>query len=674
MATKFEPRTKDLENMELEKLRSVFPECFAEDKLNIDKLLTIVGEHCLDDFEKYEFRWKGKSEALLVAQQRSMATLRPCVEESVNWDETKNLYIEGDNLEVMRLLQKSYHRQVKLIYIDPPYNTGHDFVYRDDWTDSLGNYKRITEQGMRSNTETGGRYHTEWLNMMYPRLRMAKHLLRDDGVMFISIDDNEVHNLRKLCDEVFGEECFVADISWQRTYSSRNDSLGVVVEVEHILAYSRQPDWSPNKLPRTKEMDAKYSSPDGDDRLWTSSSISAPGAVTHQGMVYAIQHPFSGEMIYPTTGRCWTLGQDQMLENMRQWCDYELRNINDVKKRADVCGITEDAIRQDVKAIVLSNTLEVSRRNAQSVLDRGKWPYFYFTDGGKGGIRRKTYLDDMGGRLPTNFWPFSEVGHTDEAKKEVKALFDGDIPFDTPKPVRLLERILTISTDIDSIVLDFFSGSATTAHAVMKKNAEDGGCRRFIMVQLPEASTSSDYRTLCDIGRERIRRAGAKILEEQSNKQMDLSSIDTEDRPLDIGFRVFKLDTSNIKTWDTTPINNPTPEQIDMLSQRLNDMIDCVKPDRTDLDMVYEVLIKLGNDLCESVTPIEIDGVTAYAMRDDCLFMVCLDKGVTVEIAEQLAEYAPGLIVFGDKCFEDTTTLANVDLALKDMGIDIQII
>ncbi len=285
-----------------------------------------------------------------------------------------------------------------------------------------------------------------------------------------------------LCDEIFGEECFVANISWQRTYSPRNDSKGLSSEVEHILLYSGNIVWNPNKLERTEKMDSIYKSPDNDPKPWTSSSVTAPDAVAHQGMVYGIQHPFSGEIMYPTMGRHWALGQEQMLENMNVWAKYKLVEIDDTEKRASLCGISADAVRGGILAIMLDEPLEDARKKAQSVLEKGNWPYFYFTNKGKGGMRRKTYLEETDGRMPTNLWSFEEVGHTDGAKKELKAIFDGNIPFDTPKPIALLERIIHIASSPESIVLDFFAGSGTTAHAVLTYNStHKDSHRRFIL-------------------------------------------------------------------------------------------------------------------------------------------------------------------------------------------------
>lgn len=333
--------------------------------------------------------------------------------------------------------------------------------------------------------------HDKWLCMMYPRLKLLHRLLAQDGAIFISIDDTEYANLKALCDEIFGGNCFVSNISWQRTYSTRNDSKGIVNEVEHILCYSTKPNWNPNKLPRTAEMNSKYKNPDNDIMAWRSSDAFAPGASTHQGMVYAIQHPFTGKMLYPSNGACWRYQQDTMLEIMCGWCEYELRDLDDAHERAVVCGVSDDEVRQGVKGIVLAQSLEESREKAQAVLERGQWPRFFFSKGGKGGIARKTYLDNVGGKLPTNFWPYTETGHTDAAKKEILAIFNGRATFDTPKPSRLLEFVLKIASDKDSLILDSFAGSGTTAHAVLNMNKADGGNRRFILVEMDDDIAAS---------------------------------------------------------------------------------------------------------------------------------------------------------------------------------------
>lgn len=407
-----------------------------------------------------------------------------------------NMIIHGDNLEALKALLPQYESRIKLIYIDPPYNTGNEgWVYNDNVNDPR--IRKWLGQVVGKEGEDLSR-HDKWLCMMYPRLRLLQKLLAEEGVIFISIDDTEYASLKQICDEIFGSNCFVSNIAWQRTYSTRNDSKGIVNEVEHVLCYSKQPNWNPNKLPRTAEMDSKYKNPDNDVTLWRTDNAFAPGAATHQGMVYAIQHPFTGELLYPANGSCWRYQQDTMLEIMSGWTQYELRDIQDCEQRAIVCGVSADAVRADVKAIMLSKPIEEARSDAEKIMKRGQWPRFFFTKGGKGGIARKTYLENVGGRLPTNYWPFSETGHTDEAKKEILSIFDGRATFDTPKPVRLIEFILKIASDPETIVLDSFAGSATTAHAVLSMNKADGGHRKFILVEV------GDYAD--NITAERVRR------------------------------------------------------------------------------------------------------------------------------------------------------------------------
>lgn len=417
--------------------------------------------------KKYGLVWEEHEEAVDVQMKTQIPVFTEVKKREICADEggAYNFLLEGDNLHSLYLLEKTHREKIDVIYIDPPYNTGSkDFVYNDEFV--------VKEDGFR---------HSKWLSFMSARLSIAKKLLSAKGVIFISIDDNEQAPLKMLCDDIFGIECFVADISWQRTYSPRNDSLGLSSEVEHILVYSKNIEWSPNKLERTDKMDSIYKSPDGDPKPWTSSSLTAPSASSHQGMVYAIQHPFTGELMYPTSGRCWALGQEQMLDNMNMWAKYRYEIINDDEKRSEICGVPVAEIKKGIPAIVLDESIEDAKKRATVVLENGNWPYFYFTNNGKGGIRRKTYLSDTDGRMPTNYWPFAEVGHTDGAKKELKAIFDSKIPFDTPKPTSLIKRVLQIASFKNSTILDFFAGSGTTGHAVLKLNAEDGGNRRFIL-------------------------------------------------------------------------------------------------------------------------------------------------------------------------------------------------
>ena len=368
-----------------------------------------------------------------------------------------NIIVQGDNLAALKALMPYYRGRVRCIYIDPPYNTHSAFEHYDDSVE-----------------------HSTWLSLMYPRLELLREMLSEDGSIWISIDDREYANLKCIGDEIFGLDCFVSNISWQRTYSTRNDSKGIVNEVEHILVYGKKPDWQPNKLPRTAEMDKKYKNPDNDIMPWTSADAFAPDSVKHQGMVYAIQHPLTGEMIYPTVDRHWTFGQLEMLEIMRGWSEYELKNLYDETKRAKICGISSTEVRSDVKGIVLSRPLEEAQKQANEIYKRGQWPRLYFTKNGKGGIRRKIYLSDVGGKLPTNFWPYSEVGHTDEAKKEILAIFDNKAPFATPKPERLIQRVIFLATNPGDLVLDSFLGSGTTAAVAQKMN------RHYVGIEIGE--------------------------------------------------------------------------------------------------------------------------------------------------------------------------------------------
>lgn len=366
------------------------------------------------------------------------------------------MLIQGDNLHALKALLPYYAGKVKCIYIDPPYNTRSAFEHYDD------------------NLE-----HTRWLSMMYPRLELLRDFLSEDGSIWVSCDDNEGHYLKVIMDEVFGRRNFLADVSWQRTYSTRNDAKGIVTEVEHVLSYAKNEGWMPNKLPRTAAMDAKYKNPDNDVAPWRSDNPFAADANTHQGMVYAIQHPITGKMLYPSIGAHWRYSQDIMLNIMNGWCPYKLQDLHDARERAAVCGVSEKEVRQGVLGIVLAEPLEEASAKARAVYERGQWPRLYFTKGGKGGIARKTYLDNVGGKLPTNFWPYAETGHTDEAKKEILALFGNDV-FATPKPERLILRILHIATTPGDLVLDSFLGSGTTAAAAHKMG------RRYIGIEMGE--------------------------------------------------------------------------------------------------------------------------------------------------------------------------------------------
>lgn len=618
MTEKLDGLSMDIETENKERLKAVFPECFTEGKLDIDKLLSLCGEYITDDYEKYEFKWKGKSECLRLAQKRSMATLRPCREESVNFDTTENLYMEGDNLEVLKLLQKSYFRKVKMIYIDPPYNTGSDFVYEDDFADPLRRYVEVTQQTTKSNPETMGRFHTNWLNMMYPRLRLAANLLRDDGVIFISIDDGEVSNLRKLCDEVFGEENFIDTIIWQKRYSPQNAVQWFSESHDFIIVYAKRKDlWFPNLLERTEEMNARYKNPDNDPRgVWKATDATAQGGHGTESQFYVLRAP-NGKEHHLTPGRCWVYTEkvmNEMIADNRVWFGVDGNNVPALKR--------------------------------------------FLTD-----VKQGTACQTI--------WGYDEVGHNQEGKKEIKDLFES-VPFDTPKPTRLLKRIVKLATGADDLILDFFSGSATTAHAVMQLNAEDGGNRRYICVQLPEVcdekseAFKAGYANICEIGKERIRRAGQKIL-----ASLERQTIPGDDMPsVDIGFKVFKLDSSNLKLWDDTPIENNDPG---ILLNRIAGHIDSLKPDRKDEDLVFEILLKMGYPLTVNIAIANMDELTIYQV-DHGQMLICLHPGITAEHIEKMAALQPNKIVLAESALFDNSALSNAYYLLENRGIELKII
>ena len=644
----------NIEQTNLDKLRSVFPECFSEGKLDIDKLLSLCGEYIDNDFEKYKFEWKGKADCLRLAQKRSTGTLRPCPEESVDWDSTQNLYIEGDNLEVLKLLQTAYYRKVKMIYIDPPYNTGNDFVYTDDFADPMARYKEVTQQTTKSNPETMGRYHTNWLNMMYPRLRLAANLLRDDGVIFISIDDAELYNLKKVCDEVFGEENYVATLVYDK--NRKNDAKYFSVGHEYMLVYFKSAATIYEMgivLRATKEgidevkeefqrlralynddwvkvnegLKALYASWPADDprkSLARFTRVDEKGPYRDDGNInwpggggpmYDVIHPITGKICKkPVSG--WRYPTPERLQE-------------EIAKGHVVFGKDETTVPR-----VRMNLFEADKEVLRSV----------------------------------------HFSYAQTATNEFVKIFDGKRVFENPKSVDDIKKLVEyITAKIDgAIILDFFSGSATTAHAVMQLNAEDGGNRRFILVQLPELcdekseAYKAEYKNICEIGKERIRRAGKKVLEEHAQVTME-----EDKQPLDVGFRVFKLDTSNLKTWDATPIED---EQLDLLYQRMNTMIHRVKPERTDLDMIYEIMLKLGVPLTYSVTPFSINNKTVYGLGDDCLLLICLAENVQPEDLEQMTEYAPAKIIISRDSFADDTAMANAYYILRDHGIELKLV
>ena len=667
MPNKIDGMSMDIEQTEKEKLKAVFPQCFAEGKLDIDKLLSLCGEYIDNDFEKYKFEWHGKAESLRLAQKRSTGTLRPCVEESVNFDDTQNLYIEGDNLEVLKLLQTAYYRKVKMIYIDPPYNTGNDFVYEDDFADPMARYKEVTQQTTKSNPETMGRYHTNWLNMMYPRLRLAANLLRDDGVIFISIDDTELDNLKKLCNEVFGEENFIACLIWEKTrkndarfFSSGHEYIVVYVKSE---AYLREQNiyWREDK-PGAKEIFAEY------ERLRAKYGDNFSAIEQELRIFYSNlpkDHPAKKHVRY------------NKVDERGVWRDDNMSWPGGGGPRYDVI---HPVTGQPCK-VPPSGWRFPTIERMQEMIDNG---YVIFRDDHTEPPIKKSYLVRKMGRLSDEEGVGKQVMGTYFYRSALQATNEladliGPRIFDYPKDREILMRLVGYVTSINSndIILDFFSGSATTAHAVMQLNAEDGGNRKFICVQLPEVcdekseAYKAGYKNICEIGKERIRRAGAKILAEaeQANQQVKLGE---EEKPLpDIGFKVFKLDTSNIKLWDGTPVDE---EDYQIVLDRMNDMIESIKDDRMDIDVIYEIMLKMGVPLTYPVLPMKLDGVKAYSVGEDNLLMICLDAGIKTETIEQLADYAPAKIVIAESCFADVSAMRNAHYVLRDRKIELKLV
>ena len=604
-----ETRSADVIAENVDHLKALFPGAFTEGKVDFDVLKQLLGGAVDEREEKYGLKWHGKRQARQLALTPSTGTLRPCPEESVDWDTTQNLMIEGDNLEVLKLLQKSYSGKVKLIYIDPPYNTGKDFVYPDDYRDNIRNYLELTGQTdgenrkLSSNTEASGRFHTRWLNMLYPRLLVARQLLGPDGVACISIDDTEQTNLGKLCDEIFGEENHIATIVWQKRYVSNVTARWVSDMHDFILVYARNREMvDVNPWQRTREQIKAYRNPDNDPRgPWRAQDLSA--SKPYSAGQYTIVGP-KGEMFDPPPNRYWRCNKAQFEE----WCAQ---------------GRIWWGVKMDARPMV------------------------------------KSFLSESeNGVTPHTWWDHTFAGHNKEATLELKELFDGDAPFDTPKPVKLASRLLELFCADGDTVLDFFAGSAPLAQAAMEASSSRSIALRYAIVQFPETTQREDYASIADIAKERLRRAGRWIRAEN---------------PLfsgDLGFRVFKLDTSNIRAWEP---------DADDLEGTLLDSIDHIKPDRSEEDILYELLLKLGLDLC---VPIETRPVAGKSVRSigTGTLIACLDKKITCEeveplalgIAEWHAELSPAgdsTVVFRDSAFVDDVAKANLTAILEQHGL-----
>lgn len=621
-----EAQSADLMADNIAKLKAMFPELLTETTqagkttatLNVEVLKGLIGDAtAAESEEKYGLNWHGKRRARQIALTPSTGTLRPCPQESVDWDTTQNLMIEGDNLEVLKLLQKSYAGKVKLIYIDPPYNTGKDFVYPDNFQDNIKNYLELTgqtESGRKisSNTDASGRFHTDWLNMIYPRLKLAHSLLQSDGVVFVSIADHEIHNLRAAMNEVFGEENFVATVIWQKVFSPKNSARHFSEDHDYIVVYAKSAEtWTPRLLPRTEEMEARYANPDEDPRgSWTSGDLSARNFYGEG--TYSVTCPSGRVIDGPPPGTYWRVSKpkfDEMDRDGRIWWGA----------------------------------------------DGGNMP------------RLKRFLSEVkAGRVPQTLWTYDEVGHTQEAKKELMATVNfpnSDVVFDTPKPTRLLRRILQLATSPDGtdLVLDFFAGTGSTMDAVYQQNAEDGGKRRCILVQLPEPLEGGEvagWTSIADITRARLVGAG--------NRHRAADPMFSGD----VGFRTFKLDTSNIRAWN--------PNFSDLAGSLLSNL-EHIEDGRSESDILYEVLIKLGLDLCTHADLREIAGKPVHSIGGGTL-MACLDEHISVSDAEPLAlgiaawreEQATAgatTAVFRDSAFENDVAKSNLAAILEQHGI-----
>ena len=607
----------------IEKIASLFPDCVTETivgydaddkpilrhKLDFEKLQQNLSSEIISGKEeRYQFTWPDKKKAILLANSPINATLRPCRDESVDFDNTKNLYIEGDNLDVLKCLKETYLHKVKMIYIDPPYNTGNDFIYEDDFAEStseyLANSGQFDEQGRRlvTNTESNGRFHTDWLNMIYPRLKVARDLLTDDGVIFISIDDHEQDNLKRICCELFGERNFIAQLVWERAYSPKNDARFISNSHDYILMFAKNIDcFIIGRLARTEEANARYQNPDNDPRgVWKPSDMSVK--TYNSECDYQITTP-SGRIIEPPAGRCWRLSKKAFFERLqdnRIWFGNDGNSVPCIKR-----FLTE--LKYD-------------------------------------------------GMAPTSILFYKDVGHSQEGAQEVVSLFGDKGVFDGPKPVRLLERLITLANlKDDSIILDFFSGSASTAHALMKKNEEKESHCKFILVQIPEEISekkkAQGYKTICEIGKERIRRAGKKIKED--------NPLTTQN--LDTGFRVLKLDSSNMQDVYYSPA--------DTTQSNIFNLVDNVKEDRTPEDLLFQVMLELGATLDSKIDTTSIEGKQIFNVADNYL-VACFERDIDDEVVTAIAKMQPQYAVLRDTSMATDSTATNFEQIFKTYAPD----
>ena len=620
----------NLTEYNLDKLKEIFPEVFCEGKIDFDKLRLLLGDNIEDKEERYEFTWNGKSDAIRIAQTPSTGTLRPDKESSKNWNDTENLYSEGDNLEVLKSLQKSYFGKVKMIYIDPPYNTGRDFIYKDNFRDSIDNYKEITNQTTKANSETNGRYHTYWLNMMYPRLRLARNLLTEDGVIFISIDNNEVTNLNKICDEIFGEYNKLGIMSVVNNLKGRSDDKFFATSNEFLLVYAKKIDLANiNGLPMDDEYEKEYKYKDNISN-YKEVGLRKTGKNSKRkdrpNMYYPIYFNIDTNEIYTEKKNHYNEVEIYPLdENGDEGCWRWGKETFNEKK--------------DTEIIVKLN-------------NNNKWCVY---------VKMRDIINgEKRTQKPKTTWinPKYDSGN---GTKLIKELFNDNI-FTNPKPIEFILDILRISTDSNSLVLDFFSGSATTSQAIMRLNSEDNGNRKFIMVQLPELiereseAYKAGYKNICEIGKERIRRSGDKILSENKDKEGI--------KKLDIGFKVFKLDSSNLKSWDSS---------IEDLEQNILEMDTNLKKDRSTEDLLYEILLKSGVELTAKIEEIKVGYNTLYNIGEGAL-LACLDDKITQDVIDEIPKHkSPFMetkVIFKEAGFMSDAAKINAIQNLKQFKIE----
>ena len=612
----------NLVDANIEKISALFPNCVTEAQgengelkkaIDFDLLKQELSQVIVDgEQERYRLDWVGKKEAILTANAPIAKTLRPCREESVNFDRTENLFIEGDNLEALKLLQENYLGKVKMIYIDPPYNTGNDFIYEDDFAESTDEFfersNQVDEEGNKlvANPDSNGRFHSDWLSMIYSRLKLAKNLLKDDGVIFISIDDYEKDNIKKICDEIFIGN-YVATVVWQRAFSPKNDAKYLSSSHDYVLIYAKNINsFKVGKLPRTEEANARYKNPDNDYRgKWVSGDLSVK--TYSKEYDYPITTP-SGKIINPSHGSCWRVNKNKFNE------------------------------------LVKDNRI-------------------WFGENGDNVPRLKRFLSEVqDGMVSTTLWLHNDVGHNQEGRQEVKKLFDDKGYFDGPKPTRLLSRILQIAnTTKDSIILDFFAGSSTTAHAVMKLNAEDSGNRKFIMVQLPEKTDEKSeafkagYKSIGEISKDRIRRAGKKIVEDNKDKEGKEN--------LDIGFRVLKIDSTNMKDVYYTP---DALKQADML-----DLASNIKEDRTSEDLLFQVMLDWGLELSLPIERKTVAGKEVFYVAGNSL-VACFDE-LNFDVVDEVAKDHPLRFVSAEKAIHLDHDKTNIKERFKQLSPDTEV-